>query len=72
MIGWLSDNALLPAREYWDNQWVKTLIHPLAVAGVEPFATRLESRAGPRSSGSSSRPTSTSSSPAAKPRARGR
>ena len=42
MIGWLSDNALLPAREYWDNQWVKTLIHPLAVAGVEPFATRLK------------------------------
>ena len=42
MIDWLSDNALLPAREYWDNQWVKTLIHPLAVAGVEPFATRLK------------------------------
>ena len=48
MIGWLADNARLPAREYWDNQWVKTLIHPLAVAGVEPFATRL--RAAPEES----------------------
>ena len=41
LIDWLADNARLPAREYWDNQWVRTLIHPLAVAGIEPFATRL-------------------------------
>jgi len=38
---WISENCLLPAREYWDNQWVQTLSHPLAVAGVEPYATRL-------------------------------
>ncbi len=41
LIDWLSDNARLPAREYWDNQWVQTLVHPLAVAGIEPFAGRL-------------------------------
>ena len=39
---WCADNAKISAREYWDNQWVKTLLHPLAVAGVEPHATRLE------------------------------
>ena len=32
----------LPAREYWDDQWVQTLTHPLAVAGVEPFASKLK------------------------------
>ena len=42
LIDWCAENAKLPAREYWDNQWVQTLVHPLAVAGVEPFATRLK------------------------------
>ena len=42
LIQWCADNARLPAREYWDNQWIQTLIHPLAVAGVEPYATRLK------------------------------
>jgi hypothetical protein len=42
LINWLAENSTLPAREYWDNQWVQTLIHPLAVAGVEPFASRLK------------------------------
>jgi hypothetical protein len=42
LIDWLAENSTLPAREYWDNQWVQTLIHPLAVAGVEPFASRLK------------------------------
>ena len=28
--------------EYWDDQWIQTLIRPLAVAGVEPYATRLK------------------------------
>ena len=32
----------MPAREYWDDQWVQTLTHPLAVAGVEPFASKLK------------------------------
>ena len=42
LIDWCAENARLPAREYWDNQWIRTLVHPLAVAGVEPFATRLK------------------------------
>ena len=39
LIRWFADNARLPAREYWDNQWVQTLLVPLAVAGVEPHAS---------------------------------
>jgi hypothetical protein len=42
LIEWMADNAKLPAREYWDNQWIMTLVHPLAVAGVEPFASKLK------------------------------
>jgi len=38
---WCAENAQLTAREYWDDQWIQTLRHPLAVAGVEPFASRL-------------------------------
>ena len=34
LIDWCAANALLPAREYWDDQWVQTLLRPLAVAGV--------------------------------------
>ncbi len=41
---WCSENALLPAREYWDDQWIQTLKHPLAVAGVEPHASRLKAK----------------------------
>jgi hypothetical protein len=34
LIGWMAENARLPAREYWDDdQWVQTLLRPLAVAG---------------------------------------
>jgi len=42
LIAWLSENSLQTAREYWDEQWIQTLHKPLAVAGVEPFATRLK------------------------------
>jgi len=42
LMEWCSTNALLPANEYWDNQWVQTLIHPHAVAGVEPWASMLK------------------------------
>ena len=42
LIAWCAENARVRARDYWDNQWIQTLIHPLAVAGVEPFATRLK------------------------------
>ncbi|HXQ52207.1 MAG TPA: UGSC family (seleno)protein [Stellaceae bacterium] len=44
LIDWCAENARLPAREYWDDQWVQTLLHPLAVAGVEPYATRLKAK----------------------------
>ena len=39
---WCAENTVMPAREYWDDQWVQTLTHPLAVAGVEPFASKLK------------------------------
>lgn len=42
LIAWMADNARLPARQYWDNQWVQTLIHPHAVAGIEPHASKLK------------------------------
>lgn len=41
-IAWCADNARLTAREYWDNQWIQTLMRPQAVAGVEPYASRLK------------------------------
>jgi hypothetical protein len=44
LADWCSENALLPAREYWDDQWIQTLKYPLAVAGVEPFASRLKAK----------------------------
>src|SRR5262245_2308162 len=31
---WFAENSLLPAREYWDNMWMQTIVRPLAVAGV--------------------------------------
>jgi hypothetical protein len=39
---WCSENAVMSAREYWDDQWVQTLTLPLAVAGVEPHASKLK------------------------------
>jgi hypothetical protein len=44
LIGWCADNALLPAREYWDNQWIQYLMRPRAAAGVEPYAARLRAK----------------------------
>ena len=44
LIDWCAANAQLPAREYWDDQWVQTLLRPLAVAGVEPYAGRLKAK----------------------------
>ena len=43
LIAWLADNALLTAREYWDNQSIQ-LLRPKAVAGVEPYASRLKAK----------------------------
>jgi hypothetical protein len=42
LVDWLAENSLLPAREYWDNQWMQTLVRPWAVLGQEPFATHLK------------------------------
>jgi hypothetical protein len=44
LINWCAENARLPAREYWDNQWIQTLVRPLAVTGVEPYASRLKAK----------------------------
>jgi len=42
LINWCARNARITAREYWDDQWIQTLVRPRAVAGVEPYATRLK------------------------------
>jgi hypothetical protein len=36
----LQGGSVLPAREYWDNQWIQYLLRPRAVAGIEPYAPR--------------------------------
>jgi hypothetical protein len=38
----LAQRALLPAAQLWDNREMQTLMRPLAVAGVEPYATKLK------------------------------
>ena len=43
LIAWCADNALLTAREYWDNQSIQ-LLRPKAVAGIEPYASRLRAK----------------------------
>jgi hypothetical protein len=42
LIDWCVEHARLPAREYWDNQWIQTLHHPRALAGIEPYASMLK------------------------------
>jgi hypothetical protein len=42
LVDWLAESSLRPAREYWDNQWMQTLVRPWAVLGQEPFATYLD------------------------------
>ena len=42
LVDWLAENSLRPAREYWDNQWMQTLVRPWAVLGQEPYATHLK------------------------------
>jgi hypothetical protein len=41
LIDWCAGNAVLTAREYWDNQWIQYLMRPKAAAGIEPYASRL-------------------------------
>lgn len=42
LIDWCAEHARLPAREYWDNQWIQTIHRPRAVSGIEPYASRLK------------------------------
>lgn len=42
LIDWCAENAKMPARDYWDDQWTTTLIKPHAEAGVEPYASWLK------------------------------
>lgn len=44
LLDWCVEHARLPAREYWDNQWIQTLHRPRAVAGIEPYATMLAAK----------------------------
>jgi hypothetical protein len=44
LVEWLAENSLRPASEYWDNQWMQTLVRPWAVLGQEPFATNLKAQ----------------------------
>ncbi|HEY1510523.1 MAG TPA: UGSC family (seleno)protein [Solirubrobacteraceae bacterium] len=37
----LAELTMIPARDYWDNMWSQTLVRPLAVSGIEPYASRL-------------------------------
>ena len=46
LINWCARNARITARDYWDDQWIQTLVRPRAVAGVEPYATRLKAAPG--------------------------
>ena len=43
LIAWCADNAMLTAREYWDNQSIQ-LLRPKAVAGIEPYFSRLKAQ----------------------------
>jgi hypothetical protein len=43
LIDWCAENALLTAREYWDNQSIQ-LLRPKAVAGVEPYVSRFKAK----------------------------
>ena len=41
LIEWCASNATVTAREYWDNQWTRSILRPRGVAGIEPYASRL-------------------------------
>jgi hypothetical protein len=42
LLDWCVEHARIPAREYWDNQWIQTILRPRAVAGIEPYASMLK------------------------------
>ncbi len=44
LIEWCAKNSLLPAGEYWDSIWMQTLLRPLGLSGVEPYASHLKAK----------------------------
>ncbi len=42
LIRWIYENALLPAREYWDYQLIQNYVYPRATFGEEPYASMLK------------------------------
>ncbi len=41
LIHWISENARMPAGEYWDYQLVQNYLYPRATFGEEPLASKL-------------------------------
>ena len=41
LIDWISENARMPAGEYWDYQLVQNYLYPRATFGEEPLAGKL-------------------------------
>lgn len=44
LIRWIHDHATMPAAIYWDDQLIQNYIHPRALKGEEPYATKLNAR----------------------------
>jgi hypothetical protein len=44
LIRWIHDHATIPAGIYWDDQLIQNYIHPRALKGDEPYATKLKAR----------------------------
>jgi hypothetical protein len=42
LIQWVHDNATLPAGVYWDYQLTQNYVHPRALNGEEPYASKLK------------------------------
>ena len=42
LIDWIYHNATMPASVYWDYQLIQNYVHPRALNGVEPYATKLK------------------------------
>ena len=45
LIQWIYEHATMPASIYWDDQLIQNYIHPRAVKGEEPYATKLKAAA---------------------------
>jgi hypothetical protein len=36
---WISENIRMPAKQFWDNDMIDMLVTPLAMSGVQPYAS---------------------------------